>query len=266
MNAPAPPAPLAPLTDDTLTASGARHGFFDRSGGVSEGLFAGLNCGAGSSDEPASVAENRARVARYLDVAPDRLVSAYQVHSADTLVVTQHWTNDARPKVDGLVTAEPDIAIGVLTADCGPLLFSSGDGKIVGAAHAGWKGALTGIAEATVDAMETLGARRESIIAALGPTISAAAYEIGPEFVTRFNDDDPANADFFRASTRDGHAFFDLPGYIARRMDRAGIAGFTDLARCTYADEVAFFSYRRTTHRGEHDYGRLIAAIAPATN
>ena len=258
------PAPLNPLTDDTLAATGARHGFFSRAGGVSGGLFAGLNCGAGSGDDARKVAENRARVAQRLNVAPERLLSAYQVHSATALVVNEPWDTETRPQVDGLVTAQADIAIGVLTADCGPMLFSSSDGTIVGAAHAGWKGALTGIAEATINTMIELGADRDGITAVLGPTISGTAYEVGPEFVARFTDHDPANADFFRPSERDGHAWFDLPGYIARRMDKAGIAGFTDLARCTYADEAAYFSYRRATHRGEDDYGRLIAAIAPA--
>lgn len=253
-----------PLTDASLAATRARHGFFTRAGGVSTGLYAGLNCGNGSGDDAANVATNRARVASCLGVSRENLVTVYQVHSADVVPVTTPWGAEGPPKADALVTATPGMAIGVLTADCGPLLFADAGGSIVAAAHAGWKGALTGVGEAAIDAMVRLGARRDGIVAALGPTISQAAYEVGPEFVDRFVSAAATNADFFSPSPREGHAMFDLPGYIARRMNRTGIADFTDLAACTYADEDAFFSYRRATHRGEADYGRLIAAITPA--
>ena len=255
---------LDPLIAPELSATNARHGFFTRSGGVSRGLYAGLNCGVGSNDDKEKVAANRARVAGRLLVAPENLITAYQVHSADTHVVTAPWGDDGPPKVDALVTATPGIAVGVLTADCGPLLFADRTGKIVASAHAGWKGAFTGVAEAAIDKMEELGARRDGIVAVLGPTISKTAYEVGPEFFDRFLQADSSNGDFFTDGSRNGHAMFDLPGYIRRRMEKAGIASFTDLAICTYAEEDLLFSYRRATHRQEPDYGRLIAAITPA--
>ncbi|MFN0264451.1 peptidoglycan editing factor PgeF [Tepidamorphus sp. 3E244] len=252
-----------PIHDDALSATGARHGFFTREGGVSEGIYRGLNCGNGSEDARGNVSENRARVASALGVDPANLLTLFQVHSADVVRVTEPWT-DGPPRADAIVTATPGMALGVLTADCGPLLFADGTGAIVGCAHAGWKGAFSGIPEATVSQMEKLGARRDSIVAVLGPTISRNAYEVGPEFVERFIEADGANRDFFAPSQRDGHAMFDLPAYIARRMESANIAAFHDLGQCTYEDEERFFSYRRTTHRGEADYGRLIAAITPA--
>lgn len=255
---------LEPILAPELSATKARHGFFTRSGGVSRGIYAGLNCGNGSDDDKKHVAANRARVAARLLVAPENLVSAYQVHGAETHVVTEPWGDDGPPKVDALVTATPGMAVGVLTDHCGPLLFADKSGKIVTCAHAGWKGALGGVAEAAIDKMVELGARRDGIAAVLGPTISKAAYEVGPEFMDRFVSADSANADFFTDSERNGHAMFDLPGYITRRMEKAGIASFTDLGFCTYAEEEHFFSYRRATHRGEPDYGRLIAAISPA--
>ncbi|MFN3657446.1 MAG: peptidoglycan editing factor PgeF [Pseudolabrys sp.] len=239
-----------------------RHGFFTRGGGVSEGVYASLNGGVGSADAPGKVAENRALMAQALGVAPEHLLSAYQIHSPDVIVADAPWPSDARPRVDALVTARPGLAIAVSTADCGPLLFADPEAGIVGAAHAGWRGALTGVIDATVDAMEKLGADRSRIVAALGPTIRQPNYEVGPEFVERFLKEEENNARFFAPSEREGHAMFDLAGYIAERMRGAGVERFEDLGLCTYAEPERFYSYRRTTQRGEPDYGRHINAIA----
>jgi len=241
-----------------------RHAFFTRDGGVSHGIYASLNGGVGSNDAPEKVAENRARMAEALGVAPDRLLTPYQIHSADVAVADEPWTHEARPRADAIVTRTPGLAIGVSTADCGPLLFADNEAGVIGAAHAGWRGAFTGVIEATIAAMEKLGAERSRIAAALGPTISQQNYEVGPEFVERFLAADVDNARFFTASERAGHAMFDLNGYIADRVQRAGILDFADLGLCTYADPDRFYSYRRTTLRGEPDYGRHINAIALA--
>jgi polyphenol oxidase len=246
------------ITAPTFALPGIRHGYFTREGGVSGGLYTSLNGGQGSDDDPASVAENRARMAAYLGVAAANLVSAYQVHSPDVAIVTAPWAREDRPKVDALVTDRPGLALGVSTADCGPLLFADPDARVIGAAHAGWKGAFTGIIEATIAAMERLGARRERLTVALGMMISRAAYEVGPEFVARFSE---ADRRFFTPSGRENHAMFDLPGYIRMRVGAAGISRFEDVGLCTYADERRFFSYRRSTHRKEADYGRHISAI-----
>jgi hypothetical protein len=250
------------ITSPDLSAeSGVRHAFFTRQGGVSTGIYASLNGGLGSTDDPAAITENRARMARHLAVAPEKLVSLYQVHSANAVVVTGPWQAE-RPKADAMVTTAPGIALGVSSADCGPILFADAEAGVIGAAHSGWKGAFGGIIASTVTAMEKLGARRECILAVLGPTISARAYEVGPEFVERFKSANPTYARFFIASERAAHAMFDLPAFIALRAQEAGIGRFVDLALCTYGDEERFFSYRRTTHRAEPDYGRLISAIA----
>ncbi|MYZ48857.1 peptidoglycan editing factor PgeF [Rhizobiales bacterium L72] len=241
---------------------GVAHSFFTRQGGVSSGLYDSMNTGIGSRDDRIAVLANRARAAAHLGVRPERLATPYQVHSADAVVVTEPWEAGKGPKADALVTDRPGIAIGIGTADCGPVLFADGSAGIVGAAHAGWKGAFTGVLEATIEAMEGLGAERGRIVATLGPMISADAYEVGPEFVARFVAADPENAAFFRPSERDGHAMFDLPGYIAARLRAAGIGTVDDLALCTYSDENRFFSYRRATHRNEPDYGRQLSAIA----
>ncbi|AMJ60826.1 peptidoglycan editing factor PgeF [Bosea sp. PAMC 26642] len=249
------------ITSPDLAAElGIRHAFFTRQGGASSGIYASLNGGLGSADDPAAIVENRARMARHLEVAPENLVSLYQVHSADVEIVGGPWQGD-RPKADAMVTTAPGIALGVSTADCGPILFADAEGGVIGAAHSGWKGAFTGVIASTVTAMEKLGARRERILAVLGPTISAKAYEVGPEFVERFKSGNPTYARFFTASERAAHAMFDLPAFIALRAQEAGIGRFVDLGLCTYGDEERFFSYRRTTHRGEPDYGRLISAI-----
>ena len=240
--------------------AGVRHAFFTRDGGVSSGVYATLNGGTGSKDAPDKIAENRARMAAALGVAPSHFVTAHQIHSPDVVVAEAPW--QARPRADAIVTRTPQLAIGVSTADCGPLLFADSAAGVVGAAHAGWRGALTGVIEATVAAMETLGAKRARIAAALGPTIRQPNYEVGQEFVARFTAADPVNARFFAAAARDGHAMFDLTGYIAERVHRAGIDDFEDLGLCTYAEPVRFFSYRRMTKTGEADYGRHINAIA----
>jgi len=238
-----------------------RHAFFTRQGGVSEGIYASLNGGVGSSDEPAKVQENRRRMAEALHVAPEALISIYQVHSPDTVIVEGPWRGE-RPKADAMVTAVPGLALGITTADCGPVLFADAEARVIGAAHAGWRGAVTGVLESTITAMEKLGARRRQIVAVLGPTISQKAYEVGPDFIERFTKEAPGYERFLKAAERSGHAMFDLPGFIGARLEAAGIGAFTNLGLCTYSDEERFFSYRRTTHRQEPDYGRLISAIA----
>jgi hypothetical protein len=258
------PESIAPVEAPALTLPGIRHAFFTRIGGVSSGIYEGLNTGIGSRDGRDLVLENRARAARHLGAAPERLATPHQVHSPDALVVHAVWEPGHGPKVDALVTDRPGIAVGVGSADCGPVLFADAEAGVVGAAHAGWKGAFTGVLESTVEAMEQLGAERGRIVAVLGPTISASAYEVGPEFVARFAEADADNARFFRPSEREGHAYFDLPAYILARLTRAGIGTAADLGLCTYGDEARFYSYRRATHRGEPDYGRLLSAIVLA--
>jgi YfiH family protein len=242
--------------------AGVRHGFFTRSGGVSHGVYATLNGGTGSNDVPGNVAENRARMAIALGVTPDRFLTAYQIHSPDVVVVEEPWTHDRRPHADAIVTRLPRLAIGVSTADCGPLLLADAEAHVIGAAHAGWRGALAGVIEAAIAAMEKLGAQRSRIATALGPTIRQPNYEVGSEFVERFLAADADNKRFFKPSISSGHAMFDLGGYIAERLQRAGITNFEDLGLCTYAEPERFFSYRRTTKLGEPDYGRHINAIA----
>lgn len=239
-----------------------RHAFFTRNGGVSDGVYASLNGGIGSNDAPDKVAENRARMAATLGVAPERFLTPYQIHSPDVVVADGSWTQENRPRADAVVTREPRLAVGVSTADCGPLLFADAEAGVVGAAHAGWRGAFTGVIEATIAAMEKLGASRDHIAVALGPTIRQPNYEVGPEFVERFLAADMDNARFFTPSARDGHAMFDLTGYIADRVQRAGVGHFEDLGHCTYAEPDRFYSYRRMSQRGEPDYGRHINAIA----
>jgi YfiH family protein len=251
------------LTSPRLTAlQGIVHGFFTREGGVSDGVYASLNGGLGSGDERACVIENRARMAAALGVAPERFATVHQVHSPDVIVIERPWDEAARPRADALVTRVPRLAIAVSSADCGPILFADEKAKVVGAAHAGWKGALTGVVEATLAAMEREGARRERINVALGPMISQPAYEVGPEFEARFREADEESSGCFRPSQRQGHFMFDLPAYIGKRLTAAGVAAIDDLRRCTYGDEALFFSFRRMTHRREKDYGRHLSAIA----
>lgn len=253
---------LNPLTSSLLTSESASHAFFTREGGVSSGLYTSLNGGLGSSDDPAHVRENRARMAATLRVEPTKLLSLYQIHSPDVVTVSAPWSVADRPKVDGMVTKIDGIALGIGTADCGPVLFLDERARVIGACHAGWKGALGGVIDATISAMEMLGADRSQIRAALGPTISRAAYEVGDDFVSAFESKDKDGLAFFSDGKTSDKKQFDLPAYIGHRVKRAGVMQFEDLALCTYADEERFFSFRRTTHRKEPDYGRLIAAIA----
>ncbi len=247
-------AHLSPITSPLL--DGLRHGFFTREGGASTGIFAGLNCGFGSSDQAEIVTTNRARVAEAIGVAS--LVGVHQIHSADAVVVnglcpTPHHA-------DALVTATPGVALSVLTADCQPVLFADAKGGVIGAAHAGWQGALDGVLEATLDAMEGLGATRSCVTAIIGPSISQRAYEVGQEFLERFTDHDPNSSRFF-LNGNEGKYQFDLTGYGLARLRAAGVAQTEWTGHCTYSDPARFYSYRRARHLGEADYGRLIAAI-----
>ncbi|TGQ71414.1 MAG: peptidoglycan editing factor PgeF [Mesorhizobium sp.] len=246
----------SPLLDK---AQGIRHGYFTRVGGVSAGIYQGLNIGTGSQDNQALVAENRGRVAAWMGVAPSHLLTAWQVHSPDVVIAREPFAGE-RPKADAIVTDRPGIAIGASTADCGPVLFADAGARIIGAAHAGWKGAFTGVLENTVAAMESLGARRQNIVAVLGPSISPENYEVGPEFVGRFVHADNENARYFIPSAKAGHSMFDLVSYTVDRLGKAGVTA-QGLGRCTYAEADLFYSYRRTTHRKEPDYGRQVSAI-----
>ena len=239
--------------------AGVRHGFLGRRGGVSEGVCAGLNVGLGAGDAAGAVAENR-RLAVAAVAPGGRLVTAYQVHSA-RCVVAGDWADDARPEADALVSDRAGVVLGVLTADCTPVLFADVAAGVVGAAHAGWKGAVAGVCEATVDAMVALGAERGRIVAAIGPTIAQASYEVDDGFRARFLAQDGGNARFFAAGAA-GHWQFDLPGYVAGRLAAAGVGAVEDLALDTYADPARFYSFRRATHRGEASYGRQVALIA----
>lgn len=252
---------LSPVTASSLSElAGLRHGWFTREGGVSEGIYASLNGGLGSNDDRPAVIENRSRMAAHMAVQPERFLSVWQVHSADVVTVSGPWTGE-RPKADALVTATPNLAISIATADCGPILFADARNRVIGAAHAGWQGAFKGILEATLDAMEALGAKRASTHVVIGPMLSQLNYEVGPEFVARFMEQSAQNTAFFVPSQKEGHAQFDLPAYIRMRLNKAGVGAVEDLALCTYADEQRFYSYRRCTHRKEADYGRLISAI-----
>jgi hypothetical protein len=249
------------LASSLLSAvPGLRHAFFTRDGGVSDGIYAGLNGGLGSNDDPAHVAENRRRMAEQIGVAPTHLIGVHQIHSPDALVATGPWNGTARPKADAIVTQYEGLAISVTTADCGPILFVDPKARVIGAAHAGWKGALTGVLESTIDAMEKLGADRNGMVAAIGPLIRQPSYEVGNEFVERFINADAENALFFLPGERNGHAMFDLAGFIRMRLENAGILMIDDLGVDTYSDE-RFFSYRRSVHRKEPDYGRHVHAI-----
>ena len=247
---------------------GIRHGFFTREGGISEGIYAGLNCGPGSNDDPANVAENRSRVAGKLGVAGEDLCTMYQVHGSDVMLVQGGYPDDQRPQADGMVTTTPGVALGILTADCAPVLFAEPESGVIGAAHAGWRGALEGVTDTVIEAMMDLGARRSRICAVVGPCISQDSYEVGPEFPTYFLEEDQANAEFFVPSSRPDHFMFSLDEYVHMRLAEAGVGQVQSLALDTCADESRFFSYRRTTKRGEPDYGRQISAIAlaPALN
>ncbi|WP_322988112.1 peptidoglycan editing factor PgeF [Hoeflea sp.] len=247
------------LLDETSADGRVAHGFFNRAGGVSEGLYRGLNVGLGSNDNQDHVAENRARVCGWFGLNADRLVSVHQIHSPTVHVATEKNRHE-RPKADAIVTDTPGLVLGVLTADCGPVLLCDAEAGVIGAAHAGWRGAFEGVVENTVLAMEQLGAVRSRISAALGPSISQANYEVGPEFIERFLERDPSFDRYFTPSDTYGHAMFDLKQMTLDRMRSAGLNA-TMLPQCTYADEQAWYSYRRATHCNETDYGRQISAI-----
>ena len=239
---------------------GLRHAFFTREGGVSEGIYASLNAGVGSRDNPADVVENRRRMAEAMGVAPTHFLTVHQTHSPNVVVATAPWHGE-RPLADAIVTRTEGLAIGASAADCGPILLVDPSARVIGAAHAGWKGALTGVLESAIDAMEKLGAERAGMVAAIGPLIRQPSYEVGGEFVERFIEADAENTRFFIPSVRDGHSMFDLAGFIRRRLENAGVLMIDDLGIDTYADEN-FYSYRRSTHRKEPDYGRHVHAIA----
>ena len=248
---------IGPLND----LPGIRHAFFDRTGGVSEGLYTSLNCGFGSGDTADRVAENRARALAQLELEPDGLATAYQVHSSRVAIVESPWAREAAPKVDAMVTRTPKLALGILTADCAPVLLADAKAGVIGAAHAGWHGALGGVLDAVVAAMVDLGATPERIAAGIGPTISQRSYEVGPEFPAPFLAQSETNQDFFCPAARDGHFMFDLKGYVARLLGNAGVQKVQILPCDTCAEDARFFSYRRSCQRNEPDYGRGLSAI-----
>lgn len=252
-----------PLAASTLTGDeGLIHGFFTREGGVSKGIHAGLNVGFGSDDDRDAVAENRRRCMAAFGLDADRLTTVYQVHGTDVVTLSAPVAYADAPRADAMVTDRPGIALGILTADCGPILFADPEARVIGAAHAGWKGAFAGVALATVEAMEALGADRASIKAALGPSIAQPSYEVGPEFFEHFVKADEDSVEFFCASTNEGRHMFDLKGYIGRALYRIGLASVELMPHDTCVDEERFYSYRRATLRGEPDYGRQLSAIA----
>ena len=253
---------LSALDDGPARNADIRHAFFTRQGGVSEGVFSSLNCGFGSRDDAERVEQNRAIAVSRLGVPADRLVSCHQVHGSLAITVEEPWQRRANSRADGMVTRMPGIALGILAADCAPVLFADPIARVVGAAHGGWRGALAGIMDATVAAMVGLGARPERIRAGIGPCIAQPSYEVGPEFAATFRAADAANDRFFQPAMRPGHFMFDLPGYIANRLTRLGLAVVEQSGRDTASEERLFFSYRRACRRGESDYGRGLAAIA----
>lgn len=257
----AEPRPIeSPLLQLAFDGSPIRHGFFTRQGGVSCGLYAGLNVGLGSNDARDMVLQNRQRVCRWFGSDSSRLVTPHQVHS-NIVFIADGPIEGERPRADAVATSAPGLVLGVLTADCGPILLADAEAGVIAAAHAGWRGAFDGIVDSTVAAMESLGAERSRIRACLGPSISSRNYEVGPEFIARFCGRDPALSRFFSPSKNDGYAMFDLPGFTMLRLAEAGVQA-ENLDICTYPDEERFFSYRRTTHRAESDYGRQISAIS----
>src|SRR5258707_6655696 len=243
------------------TFPGIRLGFFTRLGGVSEGVYESLNGGVGSEDSPAKVAENRARMAKHLGVAPDRFLTCYQIHSPEVVVAETPWPSSDRPRADAIVTRMPDLAIGVSTADCGPVLLADPEARVIGADKAGWRGALTGVIEHTVGAMEKLGAKRGRIVAAAGPMIRQPNYEVGQDLIDRFVAVDPNAIRFFKPAQRPGHSMFDLAGYVVSRLRRAGIAENEDLGPCTYSAPRQFYSHRPPTHPAEPEFGRPFNTI-----
>lgn len=253
---------LEPITAPELgCVPGVKHGFFTRQNGVSESVYASLNCGLGSLDDQARVHENRRRVADYLGASGAQILTCYQVHSATAVFVDRPWAANAQPKADALVTTTPGLALGTLAADCAPILFADPKAGVIAAAHAGWKGALGGIIEATVAAMERAGARRGDITAAVGPCIGPEAYEVGPEFELAFLDSDAGNTVFFSRKTAAGRPYFNLPAFVRDQLKAAHVGRVDNATLCTYAHPQLFFSYRRMMHARETDYGRQISAI-----
>jgi hypothetical protein len=253
---------MTPLQASVLSGlDGVAHGFFGRQGGVSRGLFSSLNCGYGSGDDPASVRENRTRAASWIGAREEALVNVYQIHSAEAVEVTAPWSRAQAPKADAMATKMPGVALGVLTADCAPVLFADAKAGVIGTAHAGWKGAIDGVLASAVALMERLGAERANIRAAIGPCISQAAYEVGPEFYARFVAHAADNARYFVPSSRAGHWQFDLRGYVTAQLQALGLGSIKAFGACTYEHEEQYFSFRRTTHRAEPDYGRNLSAI-----
>lgn len=250
-----------------LTASslaeipGLHHGFFTRSGGHSSGLYDSLNCGLGSGDDRKVVLKNRATCAEALGASPNHMVTVHQEHTAKAVTAIEPWTPEDAPVADGMATDQPGLALGVLAADCVPVLFADADAHVVGAAHAGWKGAFTGVLETTIERMVELGARRPSIVAAIGPCIGAKSYEVGPEFIETFISANPDNAAFFAASAREGHSYFDIGSYVQTRLSVAGVLSVERIIADTYVEPDRFFSYRRSCHREEPDYGRQLSGI-----
>lgn len=249
------------ITTDLETMKFLQHGFFTRLGGMSEGVYAGLNCAYSSNDKKDHITANRAKVAETLGVEVDRLVTVKQVHSAKSVTITAPFKDGQTPEADGIVTATRGLAIGVLTADCAPVLFADKKAKIIGAAHAGWKGAVGGVMEATIDAMEKMGAKRENIVAAIGPCIGPLSYEVGADFKKPFLQQDAGNDVFFIPAEKPDHFIFNLPGYAAHRLTLAGIQTVYDTKQDTLPNEGVYYSYRRTCQRKEADYGRQISAI-----
>jgi YfiH family protein len=243
-------------------AAGVRHGFFTRQGGVSEGVYASLNCGFGSNDNPAHVAENRVIALGALGFPSDALVTAYQIHSADVVVADDPWPPARAPKADGIVTSRPGIALGVLTADCAPVLLADAEAGVIGAAHAGWRGAIGGILEATARAMEKLGAGLSSTVAVVGPCIHQRSYEVGADLRDAVLAAEGDGRDLFQSGARAGKYQFDLPGFVVRRLRRLALGAVACVDADTCADETRFFSYRRAVKQGEADYGRELSAIA----
>ena len=248
------------ITSDVLDHPGIAHGFCTREGGVSTGVYQGLNCGWGSDDDRAAILENRRIVADRFGQTPDRLVTMFQIHSAKVATVTEPWAPDKAPEVDGIVTDRPGIILGALAADCAPILFADPEARIIGACHAGWKGALHGVAQATVEAMEQLGANRDDIHACIGPCIAATSYEVGPEFPAPFLAQSLDNDRFFQPGNGD-RLYFDNPGYLRTRLTELGLARVTATRHDTLTDPDRFYSYRRSCHLNEPDYGRQISVI-----
>jgi hypothetical protein len=253
--------PLEPITHPLLSRTGLRHGFFTRQGGVSTGLYEGLNTGIGSNDDPAAVAENRRRVAKHLDGLPDDFAACYQIHSAVARVAEAGWKGE-RPEGDAVVTVTPGVICAVLTADCAPVLLADPEAGVVGAAHAGWKGALDGVVHTTVAAMQTLGAEPRRMVAVVGPCIAPASYEVGADFQDGFDHHDPGSARFFAPGETADKRLFDLPGFVLWRLEQAGVGEAAWTGDDTRTDATRFYSNRRAYLEGEADFGRLMSAIS----